>query len=85
MSVLDGLTEPPYGDDLAGAVYEEDEKTFVVEAKIMGISLLLPFPLNVSVGTVAEKAYDEFKAMLMEAASALRAGARRSSCWLVSA
>ncbi len=63
MSVLDGLTEPPYGDDLAGAVYEEDEKTFVVEAKIMGISLLLPFPLNVSVGTVAEKAYDEFKAM----------------------
>ena len=63
MSLSHEIKDYPSGDDLPSAVYEEDEKTFVVEAKIMGMSLLLPFPLNVSVGAVAQKAYDEFKVM----------------------
>ena len=40
-----------------------EERTYVVECLIMGISLLLPLPLNVNVDTVAREAYAEFKAM----------------------
>ena len=42
---------------------EEAEKTFVVECSILGLVLLLPFPLSTRVDGIAARAYDEYKLM----------------------
>jgi hypothetical protein len=41
----------------------EYEQTFVVECTILGISMLLPFPMDVSVKEIARKTYEEYKSM----------------------
>lgn len=40
-----------------------EHQSFVVECSILGLLLLLPFPLSVSVDRIASKAYEEYKLM----------------------